>query len=228
MPKGKLIVIDGTDGSGKATQAALLARRLRKNGIPAEQLDFPQYQTLFGQLVARYLKNEFGRLNPYIASVLYAVNRLEFRDTILGWLKSGKAVVLNRYVSSNQIHQAANIPGAAQRKQFVKWIADMEYGNMGLPKPDLVLFLHVDPVTAHRLVAQKDAKARAYAAGSKYDMLEADLEHQRNAIRQSMKLLDTHYNWRRIDCMEKGRLLTKAEVGDKVWEQVGKRVRLKK
>jgi dTMP kinase len=220
MPKGKLIVIDGTDGAGKATQAALLIKRLQKNKIPAEGLDFPQYKTLFGQLVARYLKNEFGRLNPYIASVLYAANRLEFKDKILSWLKTGKTVVLNRYVSSNQIHQAANIANRAERERFVKWISEMEYDNMGLPKPDLVIFLNIDPVVAHRLVAQKDARSRKYASGAKYDVLEADLDHQRNAIKQSLKLLDTHYEWRKIDCMDNTRLLTKDEVGEKVWNEI--------
>jgi dTMP kinase len=228
MLKGKLIVIDGTDGSGKATQAELLVKRLRKNKIQAEDLDFPQYETLFGQLVARYLKNEFGRLNPYIASVLYAANRLEFKDKITGWLKSGKTVILNRYVSANQIHQAANIENRFERERFVKWIGQMEYGIFGLPKPDLILFLHIDPVTAHKLVAQKDAKSRKYAAGSKYDVLEADLDHQRKAIQQSLKLLNSEYEWRKIDCMNKTSLLTKEEISDKVWVEVKKLLKLKK
>lgn len=228
MAKGKLIVIDGTDGSGKATQANLLVKKLRKNKIPAEGLDFPQYETLFGQLVARYLKNEFGRLNPYIASVLYAANRLEFKDKINGWLKAGKVVILNRYVSSNQIHQAANIPNSKERERFVKWISEMEYNNMGLPKPDLVLFLMVDPIIAHRLVAQKDAKARTYISGSKYDVLEADLQHQRNAIKQSISLLNTHYDWRKIDCVDKTGLLSKSEVADKVWNEVIKNLKKRK
>lgn len=227
MPKGKLIVIDGSDGSGKATQAELLVKRLRKNKIPAEGLDFPRYETFFGQLVARYLKNEFGRLNPYLASVLYAVNRLEFKQKITSWLNTGKTVVLNRYVSANQIHQAANIPNRTERERFVKWISEMEYGVLGLPKPDMILFLHVDPIVAHRLVAQKTAKARKYAAGSKYDVLEADLDHQRNAIKQSLKLLDTNYEWRKIDCMDKTRLLTKDEVATKVWYELKKLLKLK-
>jgi dTMP kinase len=225
MTKGKLIVIDGTDGSGKATQAQLLLKRLKKNKVPAEILDFPQYETLFGQLVARYLKNEFGRLNPYIASVLYAANRLEFKDEILNWIKAGKIVILNRYVSSNQIHQAANIVGRAERERFVKWIGEMEYKNMGLPKPDLVLFLHVDPIIAHKLIAMKDAKARKYISGSKYDVLEADLDHQRNAIKQSLKMLDSNYEWRKIDCMDNAKLLTKQEVSEKIWVEIKKYIK---
>jgi dTMP kinase len=225
MKKGKLVVIDGTDGSGKATQAALLVKNLKRRRIPAVGLDFPQYQTLFGKLVARYLKNEFGRLDPHIAAVLYSANRLEFKEKIRQWLKDGKLVVLNRYVSSNQIHQAANISNKKERRQFVKWIGTMEYDIMGLPKPDLILFLNMDPVTAHKLVAKKDAKARKYAAGSKYDILEADLEHQRNAIKQSLAMLGSSYKWKKIDCMDKEKLLTKHEISKKVWEAIDKLIR---
>jgi dTMP kinase len=101
----------------------------------------------------------------------------------------------------------------------------MEYDILGLPKPDLVLFLNVDPVVAHKMVAQKDAKARKYAAGSKYDVLEADLEHQRNALKQSLSMLDSNYNWKKINCMDKNRLLSKGEVADLVWQTAKSRLK---
>lgn len=221
MKKGKLIVIDGTDGSGKATQTTLLVKALKKHKIPAQGLDFPQYQSHFGKLVARYLKNEFGRLDPHIASVLYAVNRLEYRDKLRQWLKEGKTVVLNRYVSSNQIHQAANIDNKTKRREFVSWIGKMEYETLGLPRPDLVLYLSVDPVVAYELVVKKDAKSRRYVGGSKRDMLEADLEHQRRAIKQSLDMLKSkNYKWKKIECMEKGKLLSKQEIASKIWAAI--------
>lgn len=225
--KGKLIVIDGTDGSGKATQTQLLVERLKKAKVAAIGLDFPQYQTFFGKLVARYLKNEFGRLDPYLAAVLYADNRLEFKDRIIGWLNEGKTVVLNRYVSSNQIHQAAHIDSRTERRKFVKWISEMEYDIMGLPKPDMVVYLDVPAEIAYQLIEKKDAKARKYIQGAKRDMLESDLEHQRKAVKQAKELLNGHYYWTNIECTENGELLTKKAISDKVWQPVAKLLKLK-
>ncbi|MGE5393055.1 MAG: dTMP kinase [Candidatus Saccharibacteria bacterium] len=227
MPKGKLIVIDGTDGSGKATQTKLLVSRLRKNRIPAEGLDFPQYRTFFGKLVARYLKNEFGRLNPYLAAVLYADNRLEFKDKLLGWLAEGRTVVLNRYVSSNQIHQAAHLTNRGERHKFVKWISEMEYKTMGLPRPDLVIYLNMPPETAYQLILRKDKASRQYINGDKRDMLESDLEHQRLATRQAIDLLNNHYNWTGVNCTEKDELRTKQAISDDVWQAVAKLLKFK-
>lgn len=225
--KGKLIVIDGTDGSGKATQTKLLVARLKKNRIPAEGLDFPQYRTFFGKLVARYLKNEFGKINPYLAAVLYADNRLEFKDKILGWLREGKVVILNRYVSSNQIHQAANIDSKKERRQFVDWISEMEYKIMGLPKPDKIIYLNMPPEIAYQLVLKKDKLSRQYINGDKQDMLESDLEHQRKATKQAMSLLNSHYDWAEIKCAENGQLLPKQAIAESVWQVASKLLNLK-
>ncbi len=222
MKKGMLIVIDGTDGSGKATQTELLLKRLRKEKIAAKALDFPQYQSLFGKLVARYLKKEFGALDPYIASVLYAANRLEFKEKIREWLAQGNVVILNRYTSSNQIHQAAHISSPIQRKEFVKWIGKMEYEIMGLPKPDGVVFLNVSPEIAYKLVAKKDAKSRKYIQGAKRDWLESDLEYQKRALKQSFSMLDQNYTWTKIDCIKQGKLLDRQVISEMVWQQVSK------
>lgn len=225
MKKGKIIVIDGTDGSGKATQAKLLYQKLKKSKIPTEVLDFPQYQTFFGKLVSKYLKNQFGKISPYLASVLYAVNRLEFRDKINLWLKQGKIIILNRYVSSNQIHQAAHIDNRKERKNFVKWIGQMEYEVMGMPKPDLVLFLNMPTEFSFKLILKKDAKARAYIEGAKRDMLESDYTHQQQALKQSFEMLNSHYKWEKIDCVQNGKLLIKQTISDQIWQQVSKLIK---
>ena len=218
-------MIDGADGSGKATQAELLYQKLKKNRIRTEILDFPQYQTFFGKLVSKYLKNQFGRISPYLASVLYAVNRLEFRDKITKWLEEGKVVVLNRYVSSNQIHQAAHIDNRKERKNFVKWIGEMEYKVMGMPKPDLVLFLNMPVEIAFKFIEKKDLLARQYIDGAKRDMLESDLVHQEKALKQSFEMLNSHYKWEKIDCVQKGKLRTKNEISDIIWQYVVKLVK---
>lgn len=226
MKKGKLIVIDGTDGSGKATQTDLLVNNLRRHKVATKGIDFPQYETLFGKLVARYLKKEFGTLDPHVASVLYAANRLEFRDQLKTWLKQGKVVVLNRYTTSNQIHQAAHIDSKTKRQEFVQWIGKMEYDIMGLPKPDVVIFLNVDPEIAYKLVEKKDAKSRRYIQGAKRDWLESDLDYQRRAVKQAPEVM-RNYNWREIKCTDKGVLFSKKEISDMVWHEVAKLLKLK-
>ncbi len=226
---GKLIVIDGIDGSGKGTQTALLVSRLKKAGIKAVGLDFPQYETLMGRLIAEYLGGKYGIINPYLVSVLYAANRYEFKGTILSWLEHGFIVVLNRYISSNQIHQAANIDSKKERQQFVSWIAKMEYGTFGLPHPDLIFFLNLPAEVSYELVVKKSKRARAYIKGTKRDILESDLEHQRKALKQAHEVLK-HYGEKTVvvECFEKGKLLDRNEISDKIWQAISKLVRFKK
>lgn len=225
MKKGKIIVIEGIDGSGKATQTHLLHLKLLKKGIKTEILDFPQYKTFFGKLVARYLKNHFGKISPYLASVLYAANRMEFKEKLLAWLNQGKIVVLNRYVSSNQIHQAAHIDNKTERNKFVNWIGKMEYNVIGLPRPDLILFLNVPAEISYKMIEKKDKISRVYIEGSKRDILESDLEHQQRALKQSFQMLEKYYKWERIDCAKNNKLLPKNEIAGLIWQHVLKLIK---
>src|SRR6185436_12231382 len=109
MSKGKLIVIDGTDGSGKTTHATILLKRLSKLGKKSSMVSFPVYESFTGELVARYLRNDFGKINPYLAATLFAVNRYQAKEKVEKLLKQGQIVILNRYVTANQIHQSANL-----------------------------------------------------------------------------------------------------------------------
>lgn len=121
---GKLIVIDGIDGAGKATQTKLLIERLRETGYKTATLDFPQYyNNFFGHLIGRFQNNEFGdapTASPYLASVLYAADRWETKEKIEKWLEEGRIVILDRYASSNQIHQGGKIFDTEAKKSF--WI----------------------------------------------------------------------------------------------------------
>ncbi len=142
--KGKLIVVDGADGSGKATQAALLAKALRKRGLGVKMIDFPQYQNFFGALIGRYLAGEFGdfiKLDPYLVSVLYAADRFDSSRQIKNWLDKGYVVIADRYVSANQIHQGSKIEDPKKRKQFLDWLDEMEFQVFAIPRPDLVVYL---------------------------------------------------------------------------------------
>jgi dTMP kinase len=157
--KGKFIVIDGTDGSGKATQVALLSKRLTKEGYKIKNVDFPEYyKNFFGKFIGHCLSEQyynFVKVHPKIASVLYAADRFESKDEIEGWLKKGYVVIANRYVSANQIHQGGKIKNAKKREAFIKWLDEMEYGVFKIPKPDVVLYLDLPMKTIRKRLSRK-------------------------------------------------------------------------
>src|SRR3989338_976953 len=132
MKKGTLIVIDGTDGSGKATQTELLVKRLIQTGLKVRKIDFPQYtQNMFGRLIRECLDGKHGdfiAMDPRIASTLYAVDRFESAKEIMAWIDEGYVVVTDRYVSANQIHQGGKIKDDILRKEFIEWLETMEFG----------------------------------------------------------------------------------------------------
>jgi dTMP kinase len=220
--KGKLIVIDGTDGSGKHTQTVALIKRLKKERYKVATLDFPQYyKNFFGKLVGKYLAGDFGdptKISPYLASVLFAADRFESSARIHRWLKEGRIVVLDRYVSANQIHQGAKINNAKTRKEFLTWLDKMEFGVFGLPRPDAIIYLHVDPEIAHALIAKK--AARAYTKGKIRDGHEGNRAFQRASVRQSLKLVQSMNNWKKIECVAHGQILPPEEIAEKIWTAV--------
>jgi dTMP kinase len=222
MKIGKLIVIDGTDGSGKHTQTILLLKTLRAAGYKVATLDFPQYyKNFFGALTGRYLAGDFGnptKISPYLASVLYAADRFESKKKIQKWLKEGRIVVLDRYASANQIHQGAKINDPKKRRKFLAWLDKMEFGIFGLPRPDLIIYLHVNPKIAHTLVAKK--AARAYARGRSHDGHEGNLAFQRASEEQSLKLVRKMNHWKKIECVERENILSPEKIAKKVWQVI--------
>lgn len=224
MKKSKLIVIEGIDGSGKATQTALLVSKLKKQGYKVATLNIPQYQTFFGKMIVRYLQNEFGRASPFLASVLYAANRYEVKDKLNRWLKEGYVVVFNRYVTSNLIHQTASLGNKQKRLEFEKWINEMEYKVFGLPKPDYVLLLDMPANLSYKLVGQKSFAAHKHMRGAKRDILESDFEFQNKSLMQAYELLKKNKHWIRIQCVENGLVKSKKDIADEVWQVVRKLV----
>lgn len=209
-----LIVIDGIDGAGKTTQTALLAERLKKAGCQTATLDFPQYKnTFFGKMVHRFLKGEFGTsrdVNPYFASLLYALDRYEAKNKLLNWLKQKKIVILNRYVTANLIHQTIKLP-PEKRSSFIRWVETAEYQILGTPKPDIVLYLSLPYTLAYALIEKR---------GNKKDIHEADITHLKNASLQGRRLAKTRENWHLIRCTKGKKILPKKVIGEKVWEVV--------
>lgn len=222
--RGKLIALEGIDGSGKQTQLDLLARALEARGQAAFRISFPRYESFCGKLVGRYLNGEFGALNavdPHLSALLYAGDRLEARPEIEAALAAGKMVLADRYIGSNLAHQSARV-APDQREEFLGWLKRLEYGLYALPVEDLVVYLRVPVAEAHRLVGLK--AARAYT-NLKRDIQEADIKHlEETAIIYDR--LATEANWARIDCINtgSGALRSPEEIHRAVLQEVESRV----
>lgn len=220
---GPFIVIDGTDGSGKGTQTTRLHDRLVAAGRDVFLVDFPRYGHPGAHFVERYLRGEYGDLeavDAYRASTFYALDRFDASAEIRAALGRGAVVVSNRYVSANKGHQMAKIRDPEERHRFLAWLNHLEYEILGIPKPDLTLLLHVPADVGFELVARKDE--RAYLRGKVRDIHEGDRAHLRAAEEAYVALLtlDTVENWRCLECVEGGRLLSIDEVQERVWQIV--------
>lgn len=217
---GKFIVIDGTDGSGKATQTELLAAYLRKEGYEVEVADFPQYGQKSAALVEEYLNNKYGQVDAYVASIFYAVDRFDASFKIRQWLADGKMVISNRYVTANAGHQGGKISDRAERVKYFKWLDNIEYNIFCIPKPDLNIILHVPAKLAQKLVDKKPKEVRAYANGKKRDLHEKSLKHLENAEKVFLEIAELFPNTKLVECWEEGKLLAPAEVHNRVWNLV--------
>jgi dTMP kinase len=224
--KGRFIVIDGTDGSGKATQTKLLVEELKLGGYPVEMTDFPQYGTKSAGLIEEYLNGKYGQVGPEAASIFYAIDRFDASFKIKEWLKAGKIVIANRYVTANAGHQGGKISDDFDRLRFFKWLDNLEYNIFGIPKPDLNIILHVPAKMAQKLVDKKSSLDRKYVNGKKRDLHEADLKHLQNAEKVYMEIARLFPNTKLVECVAGGKLLDPQSVHNKVWELV-RRIALK-
>jgi len=200
---GKLIAVEGIDGSGKQTQVHLLARELELRGHQVLSTGFPQYGSWFGKLVGQFLNGDFGDLNtldPHLTALLYAGDRFECKETIVATMESGGIVIADRYIASNLAHQTAR-SGPEKRAEFLAWIEHLEYNIYGLPQEDLVLYLRLPASEAQSLVAKKSARQYTQAA---HDILEADLRHLQDAA-DIYDQLSRRANWKTIECYDRAK-----------------------
>jgi dTMP kinase len=215
--RGRFIVIEGTDGSGKGTQINLLEERLRKEGVDLKIVDFPQYESnLYGKLVGRYLKGEFGGLedvNPYLASLAYAGDRLLAKPQIEKWLAEGNLVIANRYELSNKAYMSARLP-EDQRAEYASWLDDLEYNTNGLPKEELVVFLYVPPNIGQKNVDQK--LKRNYLGNKKRDIMESDLNYLKEVANIYLSMAASNPNWAVIECTENGLMKSREEIHQQI------------
>ena len=224
MRKGKFIVIEGTDGSGKGTQLELLSRYLRTKKRKFEVVDFPQYDNFSSAFVAKYLRGEYGsakEVGPYRASLFYALDRYDKSFDIERWMHEGTLVLSNRYVSANMGHQAGKIHDKKKRDAFLNWLINLEYKIFAIPKPDMTILLYMPPEIGQQLVDKK--KKRAYINGKKRDILEADLNHLKQASNAYLYAAKK-YKWKVIECTKNGVLLTPEEIHQAILTVVKKYV----
>ena len=196
--QGKLIVFEGTDGSGKSTQFRMLCERMEREGRPFRRLIFPQYQEPSSALLKMYLNGEFGShpsdVNPYAASTFYAVDRYASWKKVWGdYYRGGGLVLSDRYTTSNAVHQASKLP-EGERQTFLDWLFDLEYGRMGLPAPDLVLYLDLPTEVSEKMLRHRE-QATATAA----DIHEQDGAYLRRC-REGAREIARDLGWSVIDC----------------------------
>ncbi|MFA6005018.1 MAG: hypothetical protein WC775_00850 [Patescibacteria group bacterium] len=215
---GKLIVIDGGDGSGKATQTELLAKYLDNQKVVHRVYDFPQYYSSFhGAIVGRLLSGEFGTLNtisPYLASLAYALDRASVKTEMRDFLKKGGVIISNRYATSNMGHQAGRIPNPLERQKFLKWVYELEYKIHKIPVEDIVIYLYVPWQIGLELTKQKSA--RSYTKGMKLDIHESDIQFRINSEEMFLSLCKTKKHWVKIDCIKNGKMLSKEDIHQKI------------
>lgn len=225
--KGKLIVIDGTDGSGKATQVAALAKHLKKDGHKVKIIDYPEYyKNFFGKFVGHCLSEQYYNwinIHPKIASVVYAADRWESKEETEKWLKKGYVVLANRYVSSNQIHQGGKIKDTRKRNDFIKWLDQMEYETFGIPRPDITFYLSLPMKIILELLEKRGGgkMKREYLKRAK-DVHEEDVDFLSNSRKSALWLAKNQKNWVKIDCAPKKEILLIEEIHNMVYGEVKK------
>ncbi|HUS26565.1 MAG TPA: FAD-dependent thymidylate synthase [Nevskiaceae bacterium] len=218
---GTFIVIEGTDGSGKATQFKLLAERLRQAGHEVATFDFPQYDQPSSYFVRQYLNGEYGTVDevgPYTGSLFYALDRYEAAQKIREALRAGKVVLANRYVGSNMGHQGTKFRHAEERRGYFIWLDNLEFEMLRIPRPDISLVLRVPADIAQTLVDQKEE--RSYT-DKKRDLHEADLDHLERAVNVYDDMCQLFpKDFLRIDCVRDDKLLDIATINELVWQKV--------
>ena len=215
---GKLIVIEGLDGSGKATQSKLLYERMLQKGVPVRKVSFPAYESDASALVKMYLAGEFGTdpnaVNAYAATTFFAVDRYASYKKDWGkFYEDGGIVIADRYTTSNAVHQCSKLP-REQWDQYLQWLFDFEYNLIGIPEPDAVIYLQVDPEVSQELMS-----SRYHGDENKKDI------HERNRSYLGRSRMAAEYcakklGWKTVHCVCQGTMRTMEEISNEVAEAI--------
>lgn len=216
--KGILIALDGLDGSGKETQTRLLEEALKARDIPCRSVSFPTYDEKMSAAVKLYLGGAFGNdphaVNGYAASVFYGVDR--YCSYMLDWKKdyeAGTVILANRYTTANAVHQLSKLP-EDDYDGFLEWLFDLEYEKMGLPAPDLVLYLCVPPEVSEALI-----KSRSSQTGRETDIHENDKRHLSDSYKAALYSAEK-LGWKKIDCAKGTALRTREDIHEEILSAV--------
>ena len=219
-----LIVIEGTDGSGKTTQLGLLVKRMRKEKIPTRTIAFPRHGHPAAWAVDEYLHGRYGdpgKLDAYASSALYAVDRFDAGVQLHKWIRKGEVVVSSRYVTSSLVYSAAKV-ATSKRKQLWQWIEKLEYETFGIPKADHTIVLTVPTEVTHKLLKERAKKTKTHL-----DHLERNRSHQNDILNIYKQLASTskrHITL--VDCAPKGILLSKKAIHEKIWSTVCRQLKI--
>ncbi len=217
---GKLIVIEGTDGSGKSTQFRMLSDHLQNDNVAFKHLVFPRYSEPSSALIRMYLGGEFGTkpsdVCAYAASAFYAVDRYASYKMDWGqWYEDGGVVLSDRYTTSNAVHQASKEPEEKQA-DYLQWLYDFEYDKLGLPKPDLTIYLDVPTDFTEKMM-----RGREQATNTKADIHEKDMQYLATC-RQTGKKAASYYGWQVIECVRDGAMRTIEDIHNEIYALVKK------
>ena len=215
---GKLIVFEGTDGSGKATQAKLLAAHLAGSGRRVMEITFPDYESDSSALVKMYLSGQFGDkpddVNAYAASTFYSVDRYaSYKQDWGKYYEAGGLLIADRYTTSNAVHQAGKLPDG-EREKYLDWLFGFEYGLLGLPEPSLVFYLDVPTELTEKMMREREQ-----ATNTKADIHEQDEAYLR-ACRENAKKVAERCSWQRIGCSKDGAMRTVEDIHEEIYRRV--------
>lgn len=216
----KLFVIEGVDGAGKSTQIKLLKEYFNQKGYGCEYLHFPRTdEPYFGELIARFLRGEFGSLNevnPYMVAMIYAGDRKDSASLLESWLNEGKIVLLDRYTYSNIAYQCAKLDSEEEQDKLMNWILSLEFTHFAIPRPDLNIFLDVPhQFTEKKLTGIRTGNDRSYLNGTR-DIHEESLQFQRKVREIYLKVALTDNRLAVIDCGNNGEMLLPLEIFNKI------------
>lgn len=217
---GRLIVFEGTDGSGKATQSRLLCEHLRRENIPYKSINFPRYGQPSAAMVQEYLDGRLGRhpgdVNAYAASLMFSMDRYaSYKQDWGPFYEAGGLVVADRYTTSNAVHQASKLP-PEKRTVFLNWLFELEYGKLGLPEPDLVIYLDMPTEITEKMMRQREA-----ATGTHADIHEQDETYLKNC-RAAAREIVKDCGWTVIRCARDDAPRTVEDIHNQVYRTVKK------
>lgn len=218
---GIMVVLEGSDGSGKGTQFSLLSERLKAAGYDVAVFDFPRYEKESSYFVRQYLNGKFGpaaEISPYTASLFYALDRYEAAKHIRAAIEAGKVVLCNRYVGSNMAHQGSKFNDVVEQRGFFVWEDNLEYEMLGIPRPDISLFLRVPAEVSYKLISQK--AQRGYTDKSR-DEHEADLGFLKRSVATYDVLCRLFpKDFVAIECSRDGELLGIPQISNLIWDKI--------